>query len=1031
MKKIFYLFILFIINITFCNAQVWKLYTTTEGLANNSVNSLTIDQTGNLCITTNGGFSIFNGSTFTNYTTSNGLPSNWVKAITCDDSGNIWLGTSSGLSKYNGSTFTNYNTTNGLPSNNITALSAATGGILWIGTASSGISKYNGSNFTNYTTTNGLISNSIKCLCTDLSNNLWIGTSYGISKFDGTTFTNYTTTNGLPSNNIITLHCDASGNIWIGTTTGLTNYNGTNFVTMTTVDGLLSNNITAIDNDNLGNIWIGYNVYGISKYDGTSFTHFTQNNGFNWYNLRTIKCLNNNIYVGTNGLLEFKKWTIPPYRFDYLDTNNIAAGINACGVLFEKPSGECSFIVPKNTGVSTIACSAIWMGGFDQNNLLHITAQKYINYQNDTWTGPLFANLNTFADDSIWNRIWKISKSDIDFHVLNYNQPSYVVPKSILEWPAPTADYVDVNFNNLYDPENGDYPLIRGDQAILSIYNDIAYPHFSGGLPLGVEVHSLSFSFNSPDSAIANTVFNNYKIYNKSTNNYSDFYLGVSTDIDVGIRTDDYIGCDSTLSLYYGYNGTNSDGQYGSHIPAQGVVFLSSLMNSFNYFSINLEPVTSNEVYNVLNGYWNDGTPYTYGGNGYGGTVYTNYCFSSYPNVPGWSEVTENNAPADRRGVGTVGPFTFNAGTTLCVDVAFINAISYSGNNLTSVNPLLRKRTADLIAFYHSQNWDCGQIFADTNTIAHIYTHDTTICKGAPYYFNNIIVGGTPPYTYSWSPSSGLSNNTVLNPIAIPNGTTQYILTATDHLNHVISDTILINVFTPYVDAGIDTTVCSNETVTLTASSGFIGYDWSCCGYTQSINVNTNHTYSGTVDFSVTAYYQSYSCSNSDTVSVTFLPSPDVDFGNDIILCNTETLILDAGAGAEHYIWNTGATTNSVLIDGTSLPLGIYTYNVHAWNNNGCNSYDTISVNVQVCSEINELAGDGFKIYPNPSEGTFYIESGQSYFARITNITGDTVFEKIISQGTEKINLKNISKGIYLLEIITNQKILKTKLVLK
>ncbi|OFX36362.1 MAG: hypothetical protein A2X08_14740 [Bacteroidetes bacterium GWA2_32_17] len=969
MKKTITLLFVIICIVVNTKAQVWKLYTTANGLPSNNVKVLTTDLTGNVWIGTTYGASMFNGTTFTNYSTTQGLSNNYVKSLACDASGTVWLGTQIGLNKNTGSTFIQYHTTDGLIGNNIMALTTSTGGILWAGTTS-GLSKYNGTTFTNYTTADGLINNSIVCICTDLTGNVWVGTNVGLSVFNGTTFTNYTTGNGLPSNSIKSLFCDNTGNVWIGTTAGLVKYDGS-FTIYTTTNGLLGNSITALSQDNSNNIWISYSIVGVTRYNGVFFTNFNENNGLSYGSFVSIISNGNLVYFGSsNGLIETRKWTIPPVRFDYLDTNNIAAGINSTGLLFERPEQIAGFRVPKNTAFTSIFASSIWLGGFDQNNQLHLAAQGFSNYNNDTWSGPIYSDLNNYSEDSTWNRIWKISKTDIDNHILNYNQPGYIIPLSIIDWPAPTADYIDVNDNNLYDPINGDYPLIRGDQAILTIFNDVAYTHGSGGLPLGVEIHSLSYSFNSTDSALANTVFCNYKVYNYSVNDYHDFYLGIYTDIDVGVPTDDYIGCDSTISLYYVYNATPNDAQYGTNIPAQGVVLLSSPMYSFNYYSNSSgnmgDPSTNFEFYNVLNGYWKDGTPYSYGGNGYGGNVYTNYCFSSYPNIPGgWSEVTENFPPGDRRGVGTVGPFTFNAGTTLCIDVAFPNAIDYSGNNLTSVNPLLKKITSNIIDFYNSQNWSCGEIFADTNTIAHLYTKDTTICKGAPYYFNNIVVGGTPPYSFHWSPSTGLSNDTVLNPIATPSVTTQYVLTATDHLNNVIIDTILLTVFTPYINAGSDTTVCNNETVTLTASPGYVNYDWSCCGYTQSINVNANHTNLGTVNYTVTIYYQSYSCSNSDTVSVTFIPSPNANLGNNITFCKEDSLILNSNTVADHYLWNTGETSSSVLLDGTVLSQGMHTYYVHVWNNNGCDSYDTISVNVVANPTV--FAGNDTTVCSNES----------------------------------------------------------------
>ncbi|HOU99215.1 MAG TPA: two-component regulator propeller domain-containing protein, partial [Bacteroidales bacterium] len=733
MKKYFLLSVIFALFIQL-KAQVFKLYTSQDGLVSNNIKCIALDNSGNLWLGTSSNISKYDGTIFT--TINSGLAGSNIKALHCDASGIMWVGTQTGLSKYNGTGFTNYSTTNGLPNNNITALTSDANN-LWIGTYSSGISKFDGANFTNYNLSSGLVSNNIVTLCFDQSGKLWIGTLAGISVYDGTNFTNYLTSDGLPSNNIKAIVCDVTGNIWIGTANGLCKYNGSSFTNYSTTDGLLSNSISTLGKDNDGNIWIGYtNTFGITKYNGISFTHYQIGNGFEWKSLTCINEWNNNIYAGCNfGLIKFKKSTIPPYRYDYLDTNNIAAAINASGIFFENVNQTGGFYAPKNTTMSSIFASSLWFGGFDQSNLLHLAAQRFLFQQSDIVPGPIFSDLNTYYDDSTWNRIWRISKSEIDYHIANFNQPGYIMPNSIKDWPAPTVDYVDVNNNHIYDPQNGDYPLIRGDLAILTIFNDLNTNHVSGGMPLGIEVHAMAYSFNSTDSALANAVFVNYKFYNYSANDYHDFYVGVYSDIDIGSSSDDYIGCDSLLNMYFGYNGNASDFIYGTNIPAQGVVFLSSPMYAFNYYNNNTDPATSDpqnatEYYNVLNGYWKNGAPYTYGGTGIGGTTPTNYCFSGDPNNPaGWSEVTISSTPGDRRGVGTIGPFSFLAGKVLCVDLAFPNAISYSSkNNLSSVN-LLKERTSQLINFYNSQSWDCGQIYVDSTSSPHLYTFNKVVCK--------------------------------------------------------------------------------------------------------------------------------------------------------------------------------------------------------------------------------------------------------------------------------------------------------------
>ena len=74
-------------------------FTTTQGLANNNVWSITEDKSDNLWFGTyGGGVSKYDGKSFTNFTTTQGLANNTVWSITVDKTGNLWFATDKGLS---------------------------------------------------------------------------------------------------------------------------------------------------------------------------------------------------------------------------------------------------------------------------------------------------------------------------------------------------------------------------------------------------------------------------------------------------------------------------------------------------------------------------------------------------------------------------------------------------------------------------------------------------------------------------------------------------------------------------------------------------------------------------------------------------------------------------------------------------------------------------------------------------------------------------------------------------------------------
>ena len=81
---------------------------------------------------------------------------------------------------------------------------------------------------------------------------------------------------------------------------------------------------------------------------------------------------------------------------------------------------------------------------------------------------------------------------------------------------------------------------------------------------------------------------------------------------------------------------------------------------------------------------------------------------------------------------------------------------------------------------------------------------------------------------YTWSPSIGLSDPNIANPVANPTTTTTYIVTVDDG-GCIASDSITIYVTSLVSDAGPDTVLCIGDSIQLSASSNLQGvtYAWS------------------------------------------------------------------------------------------------------------------------------------------------------------------------------------------------------------
>ena len=183
---------------------------------------------------------------------------------------------------------------------------------------------------------------------------------------------------------------------------------------------------------------------------------------------------------------------------EYLDINNIKSGILLHGDMWWDPATlqpSCEF--PKGSGKHLSQATSLWIGGYDAQGELHTSVQTYRQSGNDFWPGPLDVDDTlTYEQSEAWAKIWKVNKSDIEtFKNLATPHDIFNTPASILEWPAngnpyamggngyaltideDMAPYVDVDGDGKYNPLQGDYPNILGDQALWWVFSDNGPTH--------------------------------------------------------------------------------------------------------------------------------------------------------------------------------------------------------------------------------------------------------------------------------------------------------------------------------------------------------------------------------------------------------------------------------------------------------------------------------------------------------------------------------------------------------------------------
>lgn len=419
-------------------------------------------------------------------------------------------------------------------------------------------------------------------------------------------------------------------------------------------------------------------------------------------------------------LMKFGADCEPASQSADLDVNNVRTKIlnggdmwwDLANARYEIPKIEDANAVRKNS----MFAGAIWIGGEDQAEQLRLAAMTYRQRGSDFWPGPLdpaTGNTNRGTCER-WDKIFKVEGQAIIDHAENAG--TGVVDEQIRDWPAEVgAPYKDVNDNQIYDPENGDYPILREvcnglvqdnlpedqpDQMLWWIYNDNGNIHSeTQGDAIGVEMQTTAFAFATNDE-VNDMTFYTTRIINRASSTLKNTYFGQWVDADLGNYVDDYVGCDVGLSLGFCYNGDDNDEGvlgYGLNPPSIGVDFFEGPralnettgeieelgLSKFVYYNNDRDPINGNpsfapDYYNYLRGRWMNGADIEFGGDGITGTDGTvaNYMFpfDTDPDHPNdnWNERQAGNAPADRRFLQSSGPFELVPGSVQRLTVGVV-----------------------------------------------------------------------------------------------------------------------------------------------------------------------------------------------------------------------------------------------------------------------------------------------------------------------------------------------------------------------
>ncbi|HIF13919.1 MAG TPA: T9SS type B sorting domain-containing protein [Bacteroidetes bacterium] len=278
-------------------------------------------------------------------------------------------------------------------------------------------------------------------------------------------------------------------------------------------------------------------------------------------------------------------------------------------------------------------------------------------------------------------------------------------------------------------------------------------------------------------------------------------------------------------------------------------------------------------------------------------------------------------------------PYDWDGVSNLVIEVCFDNS-SFSLNMPDAVNSYF---TSYLSAYHNGMNNSSGcNITTGTGS------------NNRPEIRMTACFASSGNYSIQWSPATFLNDDTIKNPVSIPQSEINYYVTITDAGVCSSIDSLSIAVRPEMtISASSDTVMCYGSSYDMFANGGYF-YNWTpSTGLTNSNISDPTAIPTVTTEYAVLIEDSAYGCLAYDTVLVTINQLPIPLFNVDTVCLEAFSVFIDNSQGSSGTInkwqWDFGdggvfVGSNSNNVNHLYSSSGIYNVSLTVVDDNGCQS---------------------------------------------------------------------------------------------